>query len=1234
MTTHQLIRGGSLRSRSEEKDNTVSPRKISVDNTSSRDKNHVTSPPSRDGSVSRKRTLSRQNTLESFTLLPSPSENIKVYMSDGNMIKTVRVERTQTAWDLCLSLVMKSDLPICGNWTLVEQIVNNCCDKTKQRQNKPTKKDKRNEVMERTLEDHEIVIKVYKSWGSNSQNKLSLTNNKRKWQFLETPEMFFSSNVLDRVRGRTRDEIEEVLTEEYFSEKAPPVEGYLYFKDQKHNWSRKYFILRSSGLYYSTKGKSRAPQDLACFTTLQDMGIYFCVNAKVDHKSPTEHAISFKPGTGNTSMKDMKCVGAESEDDMMRWYHALRVVKYGDKIPENRASVLLEVTQEIERVHEQKKKARDDALKREQEEKRAKEEEIRAKEEEIRAKEEEEQLALELEKTIKDEEERKVQRLEVMSPKPDILKKPSPPPPSPKPTRSALQKPAPSPKPVPSPKPDLRKKMHLPVPPAKPSMSSPSSSRGSHPPTPQPIRPTPAPPPPTRAPPVYSLDPEPSSSKEFTPNKSGFADARNQLARSLNGTIKRGSVKQTPPPSAPKPITSPPPGALPIKAVPAQLQRQPPPISRLPDPIDDLPLPPPPPDLLPAPPTSPPVAAVKTDKPDINITPSRSKISEMVKNLNIPQKAPDKVVVDKAPVPETSSRNINELSSILNRTLKKSQTTSGLTNQPPVPQKSFNSTSMSNMPRSLTCPQMERVPPPSQPKPATQKPIPSSTVQDRAAELAKVLTGKQKQAPVLPAQSPYANQPPVPPPKQFSGVAPPAPRPFLQNNIPPQAFQQSSMSPQSRHPQSAPRANPPSAPRANPPQVPQSNLPPQPPVPVKPPGGPMRAPPPAVPPVANYTTPALPSRKDSLMASRNRTTSGSSGGSHGSSARAGSVASHASSQEPPSLVRPPPRTISRDNLRAGSRNGHRGSRENLAMNTATTVNNSSEHGIPEMFQRGGFPGGQPNPLLRDNSPHRQDPAPKHPLHFPPQRFNPPQAATRGRDSPARGGWHDSLMRDSSPVHQEAPREIPLPVSINDIRQVGQPGVHPRQFGGTPPPLIGNLNTRSGTCNPGSSGSGASEEVMYEYIEDVPSKTEHLQHWLANQYDDDTISVTSDNMMATPLTPPPRSNSRRQIAAPHTQKPWFHGCIPREAANALLASHGLTDGLFLVRSSATSNGDFVLSMTFGGQVKHFQITQRGGSPPWFAIEDGPCFPDINKLVDHYSVSADRLPAKLSCYCLKG
>ena len=59
-----------------------------------------------------------------------PQENIKIHMSDGNMIKTVRVERSQTAWDLCLCMVLKNDLPICGNWTLVERIVSNGCGKS------------------------------------------------------------------------------------------------------------------------------------------------------------------------------------------------------------------------------------------------------------------------------------------------------------------------------------------------------------------------------------------------------------------------------------------------------------------------------------------------------------------------------------------------------------------------------------------------------------------------------------------------------------------------------------------------------------------------------------------------------------------------------------------------------------------------------------------------------------------------------------------------------------------------------------------------------------------------------------------------------------------------------------------------------------------------------------------------------------------------------------------------
>ena len=613
---------------------------------------------------------------------------------------------------------------------------------------------------------------------------------------------------------------------------------------------------------------------------------------------------------------------------------------------------------------------------------------------------------------IKEEEEKKQQRLGAVPPKPALSKKPSPPPPSPKPSRAALQKPAASPKPVPSPKPDLRKKMHLPVPPAKPKTESPAFSRGSTPQLPRTQQSATPPPPPSQ----FSQPPKPSlpqqtpvdstfnkpppifpdvpveSSKEFTPNKAGFADAQAQLARSLNGTIKRGSVKQNSKPNSPATTKS---------AVPSPAQAYPPtspPVNHLPDPVDDLP--PPPPEILDEEQQVPKVSAQHSDRPDINATPSRSKIAAMVKNLNAPPKPAEKPIPESQTSESSGRNNVSELTTMLNRTLKKSQTTSGLTNHNSTPQKPNNKPNMSNMSRSLTCPQMDIV---SQPKPATpsQKPGPVSSVQDRAAELAKVMSGKAppKQSPVLPAQSPFANQPPLPPPKQFSSGAPPPPRAFSQNNTQPPSFQPSSAPPQARQPPSSSRPSQP---------------PPQPP-------GPMRAPPPAIPPAVNYTTPALPSRKDSLMASRNRTTSGSSGGSHGSSARAGSVASHASSQDPPGVVRPPPRTISRDNLRASSRNGHRGSRENLTMNTATTVNTSSEHGIPDIFQRGGIPGGHPGMPGRDNSPQpppRQDHPghrpPSHPLHFPPQRFNNPAPAGRGRDSPARV-WHDTLMRDSSPI---------------------------------------------------------------------------------------------------------------------------------------------------------------------------------------------------------------------------
>ncbi|XP_075758398.1 SH2 domain-containing protein 3A isoform X2 [Pelodiscus sinensis] len=48
--------------------------------------------------------------------------------------------------------------------------------------------------------------------------------------------------------------------------------------------------------------------------------------------------------------------------------------------------------------------------------------------------------------------------------------------------------------------------------------------------------------------------------------------------------------------------------------------------------------------------------------------------------------------------------------------------------------------------------------------------------------------------------------------------------------------------------------------------------------------------------------------------------------------------------------------------------------------------------------------------------------------------------------------------------------------------------------------------------------------------------------------------------------------------------WYHGCLPREEAESLLAE----DGDFLIRDSGSSRGDYVLSCRWRGETLHFKI----------------------------------------------
>lgn len=93
--------------------------------------------------------------------------------------------------------------------------------------------------------------------------------------------------------------------------------------------------------------------------------------------------------------------------------------------------------------------------------------------------------------------------------------------------------------------------------------------------------------------------------------------------------------------------------------------------------------------------------------------------------------------------------------------------------------------------------------------------------------------------------------------------------------------------------------------------------------------------------------------------------------------------------------------------------------------------------------------------------------------------------------------------------------------------------------------------------------------------------------------------------------------------------WFHGKISRENAEELLKEEG-EDGVFLVRESNTSPGDYVLSVLHQGEVVHYQI-RRHGEDAFFSIEEHTTVHGLDTLIQHYRGESNGLVTKLSVVC---
>ncbi|XP_052872451.1 tyrosine-protein kinase Shark [Anopheles cruzii] len=94
--------------------------------------------------------------------------------------------------------------------------------------------------------------------------------------------------------------------------------------------------------------------------------------------------------------------------------------------------------------------------------------------------------------------------------------------------------------------------------------------------------------------------------------------------------------------------------------------------------------------------------------------------------------------------------------------------------------------------------------------------------------------------------------------------------------------------------------------------------------------------------------------------------------------------------------------------------------------------------------------------------------------------------------------------------------------------------------------------------------------------------------------------------------------------------WFHGKVSREDAEDILRRAEGGDGVFLVRESASSEGDYVLSVLFKGEVIHYAI-RRHGDDAFFSIQDHTPIHGLDSLIEHYQRDKGNLVTRLQVIC---
>lgn len=257
----------------------------------------------------------RRVTLPAITPLLLQKRVIKVFNEDSTS-RALEVPNDMTALNVCQLLIQKNHYIDDQNWTMFEQLSSLC--------------------LERIIEDHEMVIEVQSKWDMEEDCRFCVRKYYAKYEFFKNPENYFPDLMLSyssEMNGTTKPV--DVLKMFLSTSTYPEIHSYLFMAEKgKKSWKKLYFILRRSGLYFSTKGTSKDPRHLQFFCDFPESNVYMLLSAKKSYGAPTDFGFCLKPNkTGGT--KEMKLLCAETEENKICWLTAIRLYKNGKQIYQN-----------------------------------------------------------------------------------------------------------------------------------------------------------------------------------------------------------------------------------------------------------------------------------------------------------------------------------------------------------------------------------------------------------------------------------------------------------------------------------------------------------------------------------------------------------------------------------------------------------------------------------------------------------------------------------------------------------------------------------------------------------------------------------------------------------------------------------------------------------------------------------------------------------------------------------